>query len=163
MRKIVFIIAILMSIVLQTSLNLFIGKIKPDLLLILVIFIALMEGPKTGLKAGFVVGLIENLITGKYLGLSVIVKMITGFLAGLLEPKIFKENYLIPVVTLFAGTILHEFLFIFFGNLIGMNILAEENIWRRILALAFYQGIIALFAYVPFFKIYTSKRFKQNR
>ncbi|MCR6545004.1 rod shape-determining protein MreD [Dehalobacterium formicoaceticum] len=163
MRVFVFIIAILVSIVLQTSLNLFTGGIKPDLLLILVLFVALMEGPKAGLKAGFAVGLVEDLVTGKYLGLSIIVKMITGFLVGLLEPKIFKENYLIPVVTLIVGTILHELLFIFFGNIIGMNIPWGENIWHRIFPLAVYQGIIALFAYVPFYKIYTSKRFKQNR
>ncbi|MEL7564711.1 MAG: rod shape-determining protein MreD [Dehalobacterium sp.] len=163
MRSLVFIVAIILSIIIQSSFNFLNFGITPDLLLILVLFTAVLEGPVVGFKVGLIVGLVEDLVAGKYFGIYILTKMLTGVIIGLVEPKIFKENYLVPVVTLFFGTIIHEFFFIFFGNIIGMNILLGENMWHRVLPLAIYQAILAPFIYVPFYKIYFSKWLNRTR
>lgn len=163
MKSFVFFVAIILSIILQSSFNFFDFGIKPDFLLILVLFTALLEGPITGLKIGFAVGLVEDIVVGKYFGMYILTKMLTGLIIGLVEPKIFKENYLVPVVTLFLGTILHEFWFIFFGNIIGMKILWGESIWHQIVPLSIYHAILAPFIYVPFYKIYFSKWINRSR
>lgn len=163
MRHFVFFVSIVLCVVIQSSFNFLDVGVKPDFLLILVVFIALMEGPAAGLKTGFVVGLVEDIVAGKYFGIYILCKMLTGLIIGLLEPKIFKENYLIPVVTLFFGTILHEFLFILFGNMIGIKILWGESIRHQAFPLAIYHAILAPFAYVLFYKIYVSKWFNQSR
>lgn len=163
MRRFVFFVMIILSIVLQSSFNIFLFGQKPDFLLIIVLFIALLEGSVTGFKVGFIVGLVEDLVVGKYFGMSILAKMLTGFLVGLVEPKIFKENYLVPIVTLFIGTILHEIFFVLFGNMIGMNISWGESLRYWIFPLSIYHALLAPFLYVPFYKFYFSKCFKQSR
>ncbi|HHT63068.1 MAG: rod shape-determining protein MreD [Bacillota bacterium] len=162
MRYFVFFATIIISIVLQSSISFFNLGIQPDFLLILVLFSALLEGPFTGLKVGFVIGLVEDLVTGKFIGIHILTKMLAGYLIGLGEPKIFKENYLVPVVTLFIGTFLHGFLFLFFGSIVGIDISWGKDIWVRILYLALFHGVLAPFVYVPFYKIYVSKWFNKD-
>lgn len=163
MKAFVFSIAIIIGIILQSSFTVFDLGVKPDFLLILVLFSALLEGPNTGFKIGLGVGLVEDIVAGKYFGMHILTKMLTGFLIGLLEPKIFKENYLVPVATVFLGTLLHEFFFILFGNIVGMDVGWTRNVWGQIIFLAVYQAVLAPFIYVPFYKIYVSKWFNQNR
>lgn len=163
MRRFVFFVLIIISIVIQSSFNIVLFGQKPDLLLILVLFTALLEGSAAGFKVGIIVGLVEDILVGKYFGLCILTKMLTGSLVGLVEPKIFKENYLVPIVTLFAGTILHEGFFIFFGNIIGMNIRWGESLKYWVFPLAVYHALLAPFFYVPFYKIYFSKWLNQSR
>jgi len=162
-RFLVLIVVIILSVIVQSSVSILNISIKPDFLLILVLFTAVLEGPVVGFKVGFVIGLVEDLVVGKYFGIYILTKMLTGLIIGLVEPKIFKENYLVPVVTLFFGTILHGFFFIFFGNIIGMNILWGESMWHWVLPLSIYHAILAPFIYVPFYKIYFSKWLNRTR
>jgi len=156
-----FFLTVIISIVIQSSFSFFNLGMKPDLLLILVLFIALLEGSVTGLKAGAIIGLMEDLVVGKFIGMHMLTKMLTAFVIGLAEPKIFKENYLVPVATLFTGTILNEFLFILFGNMVGMEIYWGKDFWQKPIYLAVFHGILAPFIYVPFYKVYTSKWLKK--
>jgi rod shape-determining protein MreD len=162
-RYFVFFVLIIISIVLQSSFVPFNLGIQPDFLLILVLFIALLEGSSAGLKAGLIIGLVEDIVVGRYFGIHILTKMLVGYLIGLAEPKIFKENYLVPVATVFIGTVLYESLFIFFGNFVGIDIPWGKGMWKRLVYLAVIHGILALFIYVPFYKVYVSKWLnKQN-
>ncbi|MGI6064880.1 MAG: rod shape-determining protein MreD [Bacillota bacterium] len=128
--------------------------VKPDLLLIIVIFAALLKGTVTGVKVGFFIGLAQDLLSGKFIGLFMLSKMFTGLCVGLVESKIFKENYLVPIVVLFFGTILHEFLFTFFGDLICRVAYWGQGWNSVVLPLAVYHACIGPFLYVPAYKIY---------
>ena len=57
--------------------------VKPDLQLILVVFLALRRGSMSGQIAGFVGGLLEDVVTLSPLGFHAIVKALVGFCAGL--------------------------------------------------------------------------------
>lgn len=156
MKIFVLVLVVLVNIILQGTVfqKVAVGGVKPDLLLFLVIFAALLEGPRGGIKTGFLVGLAQDLIAGKYIGLYTLTKMLTGFMVGMVEPKIFKENYLVPVVVLFFGTIFHEFLFMFFGDLVGRTAAWVDG-WRAVvLPLAIFHALIGPFLYVPVYKAY---------
>lgn len=131
-----------------------IGGVKPDLLLILVVFTSLLKGPVQGLKIGFLVGLLEDLLSGKFLGIRILTKALTGLLIGLGETKIFKENYLVPVVVLFFSTLVHEILFMLFSKFTGFELPLGTVFWKQILTLAVYHAVIAPFFYVPAYKAY---------
>lgn len=131
-----------------------IAGVKPDLLLVLIVFSALLDGPITGLKMGLAIGLLQDMVTGKYFGLYALSGMAIGYLVGLVETRIFKENYLVPVVVLFIGTIFHEFLYLLLGNLAGQRVQWAAGWWGVILPLALYHAAVGPFLYVPAYKAY---------
>ncbi len=57
-------------------------NVTPDLLILLVIVIALLEGQFIGLLAGFVLGFLFDIISSDILGTNALAKMLAGFFAG---------------------------------------------------------------------------------
>ena len=156
MKIFVFSAFVLLNLILQATIfpAFTFGGVKPDLLLIIVVFAALLKGTATGVKVGFFVGLAQDILSGKFIGLFMLSKMLTGLCVGLVESKIFKENYLVPIVILFLATILHEFLFMFFGDLIGRTAYWAQGWTSVVLPLAIYHACIGPFLYVPAYKVY---------
>ncbi|MBO5429292.1 MAG: rod shape-determining protein MreD, partial [Peptococcaceae bacterium] len=81
---------------------------KPDFVLILVVFYALFHGPVQGGILGVVFGLMEDLMTGRFIGLNAICKGLTGFVIGILSERLYKNNFTIPVLTVFLSTFLQS-------------------------------------------------------
>ena len=73
---------------------------KPDLLLIIVVSSGLLYGKEAGIGTGFFAGLLQDLASGNVFGLNLIAKMIVGFVFGLAERKVFKEQLLLPVLAI---------------------------------------------------------------
>jgi rod shape-determining protein MreD len=59
-----------------------VGSVTPDLILILVVWIALVEGQFTGTMAGFVCGLLIDAVSADLIGTNALAKTIAGFVAG---------------------------------------------------------------------------------
>ena len=91
-------------VLLQTTVLDFVAVlgVKPDLQLILVVFLALRRGSMSGQIAGFVGGLLEDVVTLSPLGFNAIVKALAGFCAGLPFGLIRASAVVVPVL-LMAG------------------------------------------------------------
>ena len=72
--------------------------VKPDLQLILVVFLALRRGSMSGQIAGFVGGLLEDVVTLSPLGFHALVKALVGFCAGLPYGLIRASALVVPVL-----------------------------------------------------------------
>ena len=83
---------ILLSLLLKTTLlPLFaVLSFRPDVLIVMVVAVALVEGPDIGLKFGFAAGLTQDLISGQaaLVGLGALVVMAAGYAAGRMRPYI---------------------------------------------------------------------------
>lgn len=83
---------ILISLLFKTALlPLFaILSFRPDVLIIMVVAVALAEGPDMGIKLGFAAGLTQDLISGQaaLVGLGALVVMAAGYTAGRMRPYI---------------------------------------------------------------------------
>ncbi len=81
---------ILLSILLKTTVlpTFAVSTFRPDVLVVMVVAVALVEGPDTGLRLGFAAGLAQDLISGgaALVGLGALVMMGTGYAAGRLRP-----------------------------------------------------------------------------
>ena len=97
----------------------FIGieEVTPDLLLILVVWIAISNGQMSGIIAGFVIGLVMDGITGDVLGTNALAKTFAGFIAGFFfnENKVYLTlgNYPALLITLLCAVV-HNFIYYFF-------------------------------------------------
>ena len=107
-KRIAPLILLLFLVILQTtSLNrLSILGIKPDLLLILVIFFGLYKGPLSGACYGFLAGILLDLFSPAPLGTNAFSKTVLGFLAGAVAPLLYFEAPLIQGLLLFIGMFL---------------------------------------------------------
>ena len=67
-------------------------------------------------------GLMEDLMTGRFIGLNAICKGLTGFIVGLMSERLYKNNFSIPVITVFVATFLHGIIYVCCGAVIGLNL-----------------------------------------
>lgn len=94
-----------------------IGRVRPDFLLIFVIYVSILEGSLTGVIFGFSLGLLEDVVSaGSFLGLAPLTKSITGFLVGKLQGRFARMN---PIVfhVLWVGAVLFHFILYLFIRL----------------------------------------------
>ncbi len=107
-KRITLLILLLLLAILQaTSLNrLSILGIKPDLLLILVIFLGLHRGPVSGAGYGFLAGILLDIFSPVPLGTNALSKTVLGFLAGAVAPFLYFKTPFIQGILLFLGMFL---------------------------------------------------------
>lgn len=144
----------ILSIILQSTLfsHLTLFGIKPDIVTTLVVLFSMIKGPKAGAKAGLVGGLLQDIMFGQFLGLNTLTKMFTGYLFGLLERKIYKDNFFIPIVVVFAGTFVSETIFYVLRSAVLPTVDYFSTLRRMTLYVALYNCLITAFIYPRFYK-----------
>ena len=156
MRFLVLSIGVILSVAIQetwlASLNLP-GHIVPDLLLIMVICYGLLRGPNEGLLFGLLSGFFLNLLTGGIIGIEALSKMVAGYVSGLLEKNIFKDNLLVPVLAVFVGTLIFDS----FSTIMHISFKANLNFLLIFISLilpqALYNSILAPLVYYFMLKL----------
>ena len=99
-------IIFLCAMVIQTSVlpYLTIGDIKPDLVVVIVIYLGLMKGPQIGCLSGFFFGLLEDTYSGMFLGANAFTKTITGFLFGQVGKRLYTQSLFTHILCVGIGT-----------------------------------------------------------
>lgn len=118
-----------------------IQKIRPDFLLIFVIFVGQKEGKVFGQLTGFVFGLLIDILgIGTFFGLSVFTKTISGFIAGYLKDQKNKINIFSYYVVILLVLFINFFLFysIYYHSL---NLSIQYRMARYILPSLIYTGV----------------------
>ena len=153
MRYIVLALLGFLGLVLQSTLfnELRIAGVKPDLILILVILFAVFNGSRSGAGAGLLLGLIEDIFLAKYIGLNALTKGLVGLLVGLLEKRTYKDNFIVPILALFFGSIAYGFFFFLGAKIVGYP-LGVGHFAKIIIPMAIYNTCFAPFVYGSFYK-----------
>ncbi len=130
-----------------------VAGIKPDLVLILVVLFALIRGSREGAVVGFIGGLLQDLLLGHFIGLNILPKMAVGVIFGMLEKKVYKENFFIPVITVIIATTINESIIFLLGLTISGFPTNYFSIFRDlILPLIIYNSCLTPFVYPRFFR-----------
>ena len=106
---------------------LLIKGVRPDFMLILIIYISFQFGSLHGVIIGFSLGFVEDLISaGSLLGLSPLTKSISGFLIGKLQGKYHVMSPITFHCSWLIILLLHFFIYVFFNyqHLLESNSLA---------------------------------------
>ncbi|GAW93321.1 rod shape-determining protein MreD [Calderihabitans maritimus] len=151
MRVILLIVLGVVSIVLETSLLNYLAVFgaKPDILLLIIVFMAIFYGSKTGTYIGVIYGLMEDLVIGRYIGLNALVRAFTGYLIGLGEKKFYKDNLLVPFVALFLATVVNETLCLLLRSLVSARVEFPGGYY--LLGQALYNSFLGLILYGKFY------------
>ncbi|HEX9093144.1 MAG TPA: rod shape-determining protein MreD [Coriobacteriia bacterium] len=98
-------LALLVAVILQVALapQIALFGVVPNLIFLVVVTLALVEGPVAGCAAGFAGGLLFDLLGSSVVGPYALVFCVVGYLAGLLTANMFAESWLLPVTVVFVA------------------------------------------------------------
>ena len=118
-------IVLILSYVFQVNADFIaLAEIKPDLLLILTIYIAFYKGEFSGLWLGFFTGLLQDINLGGYVSLTsgevtkyfigshALPKALIGYFTGKLLPLFLSENPFVISLLIFSGNLIKGILFL---------------------------------------------------
>lgn len=148
------IILILMSTILLILDNTFSPFISirgawPSFLFIFAIAYSIINGRKEGIIIGVISGLLQDIFFYQCFGVNALINMLCCFIAGKIGDGIWREKRLIPIITIFIGTIvkvLGIYMILYFMN---------QNVdLLRGIKTAIYNSIIMLFSYGVILKFF---------
>lgn len=117
-------------------------QVTPDLLLVWAVCLGLLRGPVVGAVAGWASGLLQGALQQSWIGAYAVGKTLSGFLAGHLGNRMFRENWMVPALSAAMLTVVNEFCFLLLAR--------EPQLWAgagRVIAVrVVYHAALAPFA-----------------
>jgi rod shape-determining protein MreD len=141
--------AILVATILQVSIapRLAIFGVVPNFIFLVVVTLALVEGPVAGCVAGFFGGLLFELLGTSPIGPYALVLCAVGYAAGMLTANMFAEGWLLPVTVVFAAGLVSE---VFYGILLVVLDVGQP-FWTSFIQImlpgAVYNTVLAVLAF----------------
>lgn len=142
-------IEICFCFLLQTVLfpSLAIGDIVPNILIILTVATAYMQGRVGGMYMGLICGLLTDLYTGSLLGLNGAIYMAIGFIAGIAYRLYYRDDYVMPVLLIGCGNLVSAFMIYVFEFLFQGKLAVAFYLRRIILPEVIYTVIVSIVLY----------------
>ncbi len=127
--------------------------VKPDFVLILILFVAVLFGRVSGQLCGFGFGMIMDLIgIGSFLGLSALTKTVAGFLAGYLKGQHNRLNGF-TFYTFICFIIFIHYLIFFLINYHSAEYPVQLLVFRYVLPNTLYTAVVfIIFDYILSFR-----------
>lgn len=142
-------LVLLVSFIVQTTIipHLRVFGAQPDLILIVVVTYAFIQGPNAGSIAGFFGGILQDLVLIRGVGLNVLCKTIMGYLGGLVERALFADNIVLIMIAIFVATILNQLIYAGLIFLLGEKVLFWSTFTGLIIPSALYNALLAPVVY----------------
>jgi rod shape-determining protein MreD len=105
-RVLVTIVIIVSALLLQSTLfwNLKLLGVRPELMYLVTIIIAILEGPNEGAITGFAAGLAQDFLLNQPKGITALTLTLVGYAAGLARQYIVSPSPLLPTILVGVGT-----------------------------------------------------------
>lgn len=157
MRRVVgsFIMMIILYLIQTTIFNkITIAGIKPNVVIILVVFIGYKYGKISGMMMGFFMGLFLDLTESDYIGYYAVLYLTIGYLVGFSNKLYNGDSTIIPIGLVGASDFVLNFLIFITGFLLRnrldlpyymMRIILPEVIYTIIVSVILYRIIDALY------------------
>ncbi len=122
---------------------------KLEVLLLLTLLFAIIHGPYGGAILGFVGGLMQDLLVGHYIGLYASVLMFVCLGVGYLSKRLYKENFLVRFMAIFAGTAQAKICFLVGKIAFGATVYFGRVTFMTILGSALLNAFVGLLIFRP--------------
>ncbi len=148
MRHIVYSVLLLCVLLLQLTVVelITLRGIQPDLVLIILCYIALARGRRTGAIYGFGIGLIQDAVGTGVLGLCALARTLAGFFAGNFAGDSKIHQVLVPSLVVLVADLIYN------AVIALVSAFTPEGLeWLQVISTALYTGFVALifFSFLP--------------
>lgn len=147
----IFFITMLQSTVLE---YVRIFNVKPNLLLIFIVSVALLKGNVEGAVVGFVCGLAQDIVSGKAIGFYALLGLYLGIAVGSVNKRLYRENILVITFFTFVSTVAYEWGVYFLSTFLQDDLDFIYPIRNIILPEAIYNSAVSIFIYIFAIKLY---------
>lgn len=120
-----------------------IAGVKPDLSLVILVFIAVQGGMMAGQISGFTAGLVQDFISVPPLGFYALVRTVIGFLFGRLRGSLLGGPVILPVVLVAAATLLKGLLSWILGSVFSLGFRAGVFLGAAMWVELVYNSLLA--------------------
>jgi rod shape-determining protein MreD len=96
------------AVVLQSTIlgKIAIAGVRPDLALIILVFVSLRKGSMVGQVSGFASGILEDFMSVSPLGFHPLMRTVIGYLYGVFSGNVFVDPFLMPMVLTIIATLI---------------------------------------------------------
>lgn len=142
-----------------------IAGIKPNLIIIFVLFIGLFTNRMYGLTFGVIFGLLLDIFISKKIGVSAIMLGAIGLLGGVLDKNFSKDSKITIIGMVMISTFLYEFVTYIINSMIFSYIWEPKGFLVKVVVEIIYNGILTIILYPTMQKIGFSIQdmFKENK
>jgi len=122
---------LVLAFVLQTTWVRFleISELKPDLILLVLIYVALRASPPEATLLGFGIGFIQDIYMPTDLGLNALAKTIIGFAVSYGRTGIMADNIQVQLALVCGGVLVHDL--IYYLGCTGIALVDVPFFWLR--------------------------------
>jgi rod shape-determining protein MreD len=141
--------ALLAGIILQVALapHLAVYGVVPNFIFLVVVIVALTQGPVAGGVTGLIGGLVFGLLGTGVVGPYGLVLSVAGYTAGMLSANLFAEGWLLPVTVAAVASLAAEFAYGIILAALGSAVPFWQSVITIILPGALYQTALAVLAF----------------
>ncbi len=141
--------ALVVATILQAGIapHLAVFGVVPNMFLLVVVTLALVEGPVSGALAGFTAGLLLDMLGSSVIGPWALVLAVVGYVAGTLGARMFAEGWLLPVSVVLAASLLAELSYGILLAVLGMGGPFIVVLTHIVLPAAAYNTALAVVVY----------------
>ena len=152
------VIALVICILLQSTIlgRVAIRGVRPDLAMLVLVFVSIRRGPMVGQVSGFASGFLEDLMNVSPLGFHSLLRTVIGYVFGLLSGNVFVDPFLMPIILAVVATILKGLLSGIISAVFGIESSGFITFTGRLWIEVGYNGIVApfLFALLNLFRAF---------
>lgn len=130
--------------------------VVPNTALLIVIAISLFKGRYYGGFLGLIIGLLQDIVFNPVIGINAFIYFFAGYLVGLVENKLTKDNLLIPVLFSILGVIYYNFSYYVFMYFLSRDIPFLSFAKDVLLIEIIYSSILSIPIYKIFSKIFVT-------
>lgn len=137
--------------------------VVPNTALLIVISISLLKGKYYGGFTGLFIGILQDIVFSSVVGINAFIYFFAGYLIGLVENKLSRDNLFIPLIFSIIGTIYYNFsyyIFMFFLSLDIPFLLFTKNI---MIIEIIYNAVLSIPVYILFSKFFVEPTIRFGR
>jgi len=125
-------------------LDLRVGGVHPDIMILLPIVAGIVGGPSRGASMGFWAGLVADLFLPTPFGLSALVGCMVGFAVGAATLALDRTAVWLPPFAALAGSALYEVIYAVLGSVLGQPQMLHAGVAQIVLLVSLVNAVLAL-------------------
>jgi rod shape-determining protein MreD len=140
------VLVVLLFVAVQQTLvmDLRIGQIHPDIMVLLPIVAGIVGGPSAGAWMGFGAGLAADLFVPTPFGLSALVGCILGFAVGQATLALDRTAVWLPPLAALVGSALYEMAYALLGSVLGQPQMLHVDLVRIVVLVSVVNAVLAV-------------------
>lgn len=148
MRYVIIMVMFLLSLILPGTVFHFWSwsGIKPDLLMLLTIYMAMHHRLSSSVLWGLGAGLLEDLYFGRYIGMYTLTLVVVAFLSYWLAERWYRDNYILTTFMVFIVTFVGQVVVAFLSLGAGLH-WSLGDIGQLVIGVALYNAILVPVTY----------------